>query len=427
MYHKLIILGNGAVGSCVLDCIIHGVLPLKFTGIILVDKKTRPRTVPDNVTYMQANLTKSQFKRSLDILSINEGDIVIDLLSGGGSLDIINYVCVQRKARYIGSSLDDWNYEVGSLSSVVKKVMLKRKKWKTEPGSNTATAVLTHGMNPGLVNHFAILAAERLDPKERKDITHVHITEVDTQGPKDSKAKLKTFTTKVQKHVKNYKKDTNTGKPVVTTWAPQNYLYEMSWGPSYGRGDKAIYMRTPSYKTRQKSIIYDPQTEKMRQFTGMIVEHEEPFTIQHHFNKHGWGNASTEYKFVYLPCDLCQKSLGMDEPLKQEGGARAGLLMRGGNMMKGHDTVGTLVKTATKAVWVGNACAANFTPDAALDNKTHNATVYQVAAGVISGLVFAMENPKAGMVFPEDMTSEQRNKVLNTAELFMGKVIGFTM
>jgi len=51
----------------------------------------------------------------------------------------------------------------------------------------------------------------------------------------------------------------------------------------------------------------------------------------------------------------------------------------------------------------------------------NNATSLQVAAGVLGGIVCAMENPDAGIIDPDDM---DYRRVLEVANPYLGKVVG---
>jgi homospermidine synthase len=51
----------------------------------------------------------------------------------------------------------------------------------------------------------------------------------------------------------------------------------------------------------------------------------------------------------------------------------------------------------------------------------NNATSLQVSAGVLGAIVWAMENPQAGIVEPEDMDFQ---RVLEIAKPYLGKVVG---
>ncbi len=51
---------------------------------------------------------------------------------------------------------------------------------------------------------------------------------------------------------------------------------------------------------------------------------------------------------------------------------------------------------------------------------TANATTVQVAAGVLAGVLWAIENPKKGLCLPEDLPYDQ---VLRTAQPFLGRIV----
>lgn len=426
---QIVIFGYGSVGSCVVDWLVSGTLSKRYgatPSLVVIDKQSKPKTFPKNVVYFNTEVTKQNISSLFNHLQtfLDRDAIIIDLMSGTRSLRMLYEACVKHGWRYINTSLDNWNYDVGYLSSLINTVAKYRKKWRQKK-TTLPTALITHGMNPGIVSHFALVALSYLDKVEYPLVSKVHITEVDSQRPVKSK-RLHSYTASVKEKVKNfggYRK--NVRKTVVTTWAPQNYVFEMNSFPSYARGPKTIHATQPATKIWSPSYIADPQRKfALMPYNGMTVEHEETFTLRNFFSERGVGNSKTEYRFIYRPCDICLQSLipkHVIQRQEQGGGARRGRLIQGGDDVVGYDTVGVLIETPSKKIWVGNACTPNLHKSNKLLHK-HNATVTQVVAGVLSGLWFVLNHPTEGVLFPEEVDEISRNIMLQMAEDILGKI-----
>jgi len=85
----------------------------------------------------------------------------------------------------------------------------------------------------------------------------------------------------------------------------------------------------------------------------------------------------------------------------------------------GFDELGVLLMGHRRqAYWYGSILSI----DAARALASHNnATSLQVAAGVLGGMVWALENPRAGIVEPEEMDYQ---RVLQVAGPYLGRVEG---
>jgi homospermidine synthase len=85
----------------------------------------------------------------------------------------------------------------------------------------------------------------------------------------------------------------------------------------------------------------------------------------------------------------------------------------------GTDELGLLLMGNKKGVyWYGSRLAI----DEARDLVEYNsATSLQVAAGVLSGVVWALNNPRASIVEPDDIPAED---ILDVATPYLGEVVG---
>ncbi|MGZ8264339.1 MAG: saccharopine dehydrogenase C-terminal domain-containing protein, partial [Burkholderiales bacterium] len=85
----------------------------------------------------------------------------------------------------------------------------------------------------------------------------------------------------------------------------------------------------------------------------------------------------------------------------------------------GADELGALLMGHAKgAYWFGSRISVHEARKLAPFN---NATSIQVAAGVMAGVVWAMENPRAGIIDPDDVDFQ---RVLEIANPYLGDVVG---
>jgi homospermidine synthase len=88
-------------------------------------------------------------------------------------------------------------------------------------------------------------------------------------------------------------------------------------------------------------------------------------------------------------------------------------------VFEGADELGALLMGHAKgAYWYGSRLSIEEARKLAPYN---NATSLQVAAGVMSGVIWAMENPKNAIVDPDDMDFR---RILELANPYLGDVIG---
>lgn len=90
------------------------------------------------------------------------------------------------------------------------------------------------------------------------------------------------------------------------------------------------------------------------------------------------------------------------------------------DIVDGYDELGVLLMGNKKgAYWYGSHLSIH---EARKLVKHNNATSLQVAAGVLSGMIWAIENPERGIIEPEDIDHEY---ILSLAFPYLGKVDGY--
>jgi homospermidine synthase len=293
--------------------------------------------------------------------------------------------------------------------------------------SQQPTAVVTHGANPGLVSAFVKqaliniaednrLAYQRPVSKEewatlaqRLDIKAIHIAERDTQSAKQRK------------------------KPgvFVNTWSVDGFLSEgmqpaeLGWGthekqlPADGRHhdygtDAAIYLTKPGLGMRVRS--WSPSQGP---YVGFLVTHGESISIADYFTLKD--KAQVIYRptvhYAYHPCDDTVLSI-----LEMEGNAwqaqtETHILRE--EITEGIDELGVLLMGNEKgSYWFGS----KLDIETARALAPHNtATSLQVAAGVLAGMVWALEHPNQGVVEPDELDYEA---ILQIATPYLGEMVG---
>jgi homospermidine synthase len=244
---------------------------------------------------------------------------------------------------------------------------------------------------------------------QRLEIRTIHIAERDTQTSERRK-----------------KRD-----EFVNTWSVVAFVAEslqpseLGWGTHERRlpadaarhdhgSDAAIYLDRPGAATRVRSW-----TPLEGPFHGFLITHGESISIADHLTlrKNGKVVYRPTIHYAYHPCDDAVLSLhelaGKNWQLQ---GSRR--IMRD-EITAGMDELGVLLMGSPKGVyWYGS----RLTIDEARRLAPHNtATSLQVVAGVLGGIVWAIRNPDAGVVEPDDIDHETVRKV---AMPYLGEVVG---
>ena len=121
--------------------------------------------------------------------------------------------------------------------------------------------------------------------------------------------------------------------------------------------------------------------------------------------------------YAYHPCDdavLSNHEMGGKNWIAQ---SRYRVLMD--EIFEGVDELGALLMGHAKgAYWFGSRLSIEEARKLAPYN---NATSLQVAAGVLGAVVWAMENPEAGIVEPDEL---DHRRVLDIADPYLGEIVG---
>ncbi|MGH6819026.1 MAG: homospermidine synthase, partial [Methylovirgula sp.] len=290
------------------------------------------------------------------------------------------------------------------------------------------TAISCCGANPGMVSWFvkrALLDVARdvglkaSAPRNREEwarlardvgVKGIHIAERDTQR-------------------------TTTPKPMgvfVNTWSVEGFVSEglqpaeLGWGTHekhlppegkrHGYGpDCAIYLLRPGAGTRVRSWTPTAQAQH-----GFLVTHNESISIADYFTLHE--NGALAYRptvhYAYRPAD--DAVLSLEEMAGAQWQQQPNWhILDEREIVDGIDELGVLLYGHAKnAYWYGSQLSIEETRRVA---PYQNATGLQVSSAVLAGMVWALENPRAGIVEADELDFR---RCLEVQMPYLGPVVG---
>jgi homospermidine synthase len=430
----IIMIGFGSIGRGTLPLILRHI-ECDRKKITILDPSDASRHIADNerIRFVKKGLTKDNHVALLDSL-YNKADgppLIVNLSVDVDSLDVMRYA-KKIGAVYLDTVIEPWpgfyyNTKINNAARTnyamrEKLLALKRKLGKGP------TAVSCCGANPGMVSWFVKQAMVNLakDMKIKGPIpeTHdqwarfmrklgikgVHVAERDTQRAKQPKP-LDTF---------------------INTWSVEGFISEglqpaeLGWGthekrlPPEGRhhnkGTKAaIYLERPGADTRV--LTWTPNAGS--QF-GFLVTHNEAISISDYYTVERNGKA------VYRPTAHYSYHPSNDAVLSWHqllgsGGKRQPYqhILEADEIIDGMDELGVLLYGHKKnAYWFGSQLDIHTARKLA---PHQNATGLQVTSSVLAGIVWAIENPREGVVETDEMDYK---RCLEVQMQYLGKVTG---
>jgi homospermidine synthase len=198
---------------------------------------------------------------------------------------------------------------------------------------------------------------------------------------------------------------------------------ELGWGthekelprhahiPPYGPKNQ-IFLSQMGMNTWVRSWV--PHCE----IIGMVVRHAEAFSISDKLTV--WKGRTAIYRptvhYAYMPCDETLSSLYELRCRNYELQPR--LRIMSDEIIKGEDTLGALIMGHKyNSWWTGSVLSIGESRKLV---PHQNATTLQVAIGVVSAVMWMIENPRKGVRIPDDLPPYY---VLNIAKPYLGKFI----
>jgi homospermidine synthase len=427
---RVVMVGFGSIGQGVLPLILRHVdLPRENVVIVTAEERGREVAAEFGVDFRVAPLTRETYRAVLQPL-LRAGDFLLNLSVDVSSVALIE-LAHETGALYLDTCIEPWagGYTDPSLSASQRSnYALRESALALAPRfAGGPTAVLTHGANPGLVSHFvkdALLTIAKdtghkvRAPRDRigwallaRDlgVKVMHIAERDTQVADAPKIPGE----------------------FVNTWSIDGFVgegcqpAELGWGtherhfPEDGARhafgcDSAIYLQRPGASTRVRSW-----TPLEGSFHGFLVTHNESISISDYYSlvEGGTVHYRPTVHYAYHPCDDAVLSLhelaGKNWALQ----ANKRLMMK--EIATGIDELGVLLMGHAKgAYWYGSRLSIGEARQLAPHN---NATSLQVTAAVLGGLIWAIENPRAGVV---EADSLDHRRVMEIARPYLGEMAG---
>jgi len=438
---RILITGFGAVGQALLPILLkHLRIPCgHITVIDFADRQEMLRPwIARGLRYIRERITPQNLPRLL-AAHVNGGDLIIDLAWSIGFFDILEWAH-NNDALYINASIESWEGEsaMNAHKSVLEKSLYVRyerllplmDQWKRSP-----TAVIDHGANPGLVSHFLKrglldIAAKTLR-ESRAD--RVQKRKLERLCEDQSFAELsQTLGVKVI-HCSEWDRQISAvpkkEDEFAGTWSIEG-LWEESIAPSelgWGTHEKTLPPYSTVPRTGPANQIILPQMGMntwvrswvpYQEIIGMAVTHGESFTISHALTVRQKGRVvyRPTVHYTYLPCNDTLISLHELRCRRYEIHPRKRILSR--EIAEGKDLVGVLIMGHPfQSWWTGSILSIEAARKKA---PKSNATVLQVVAGVLAGVLWAIANPRRGICLPEDLPHEE---ILRHAVPYLGKVV----
>ncbi|MCC0057279.1 MAG: homospermidine synthase [Rhodobiaceae bacterium] len=433
----IVMIGFGSIG--------RGTLPLierhfnyDPSRFVVIDPDDHDAAIlkKHNVRYIQEAVTKKNYKKLLTpLLTQGEGrGFCVNLSVDTGSLDIMK-LCRKLGVLYIDTVVEPWLgfYFDDKMSNADRTNYALRETVREEkrnsPGGTTAVSCC--GANPGMVSWFVkkalvdIANDTGLKYKEpgaddrdgwarlmkRLGVKGVHIAERDTQRTKAPKP-ADTFwnTWSVEGFLSEGMQPAELGWGTHEKWMPKNAHKQKKGHKS------AIYMDQPGANTRVRTWCPTPGAQY-----GFLVTHNESVSIADYFTQRKDGKVAYRptVHYAYHPCN--DAVLSLHELFGAAGKIQeTHHVLDENELVDGIDELGVLVYGHKKnAYWYGSQLSLEETRKLA---PYQNATGLQVTSAVLAGMVWALENPEAGIVEADEM---DYRRCLEVQMPYLGPVKGY--
>ncbi|ODT14776.1 MAG: homospermidine synthase [Kaistia sp. SCN 65-12] len=414
----VVIIGFGSIGRGFLPLLKrHFALDQPQITIVEPSDEFAELMASEGVTHVKAALTPANYREILTpLLTSAEGQgFCVNLSVDTSSVDIMS-LTREIGSLYIDTVVEPWAgfYDAGDVDAAGRSNYALRESLlaarRASPGG--PTAVSCSGANPGMVSWFVKQALLNIAtdlgiphdvPKTQAEwaalmkatgVKGVHIAERDTQRARDPKP-MGTF---------------------VNTWSVEGFIAEalqpaeLGWGtherwmPSFGRTHEAgsgaaIYLLSPGADTRVRSWCPTPGSQ-----LAYLVTHNEAITIADYFTARDGDTVTFRptVHYAYHPANDALLSLHeMFGYAAQPQFQPKHHILREDEIVDGRDELGVLLYGHAKnAYWYGSRLTIEEARKLA---PYQNASGLQVTSAVMAGMVWALQNPEAGIVESDEL------------------------
>lgn len=428
----IVMIGFGSIGKGTLPLIQRHIdSDLKRLTVIAPDAEDRALAEQTGATFMQLALTRDNLREVLTpLLTGGEPGFIVNLSVDVSSVALIE-LAWELGALYIDTCIEPWPgayTDPGKPMSARTNYMLRESALALKAhGTDKPTAVVAHGANPGLVNHFVKEALLHL----ARDTGH------DTAVPTDRAGWGRLAQALGVKGIHIAERDTQVpGRPktvdeFMNTWSIAGFISEgmqpaeLGWGthekalPHDGGTHEvgcgaAIFLKRPGCTTRVRTW-----TPNEGPFHGWLITHNESISIADFFTVRE-GDAVV-YRptchYAYHPCDGAVLSL--HEFAGKNFQLQGTVTLIDPEIVSGMDELGVLLYGHGKnAYWYGSQLSIEEARSLA---PYQNATGLQVTSAVLAGMVWAIENPRLGLCDTDEL---DHARVLEIAKPYLGRMHG---
>ena len=398
------------------------------------DNRSRVQSaLNQGATYVQDQITRGNLDAQLSKY-LKAGDFLLDLAWNIDANTILQW-SHDHGVLYLNTSIEEWDpYEGGSNKHPLERTLyyrhMRMRDMKSRWTKTGATAIVEHGANPGLVSH----------------LVKKSLVDIATRALKDGKAGSEVEGALVNEnyqslaHALNVKvihiseRDTQvTNKPkqwgeFVNTWSVEGF-YEEGIAPAelgWGTHEKTLPVNAyehPSGPKNQIAIAKPGATTWVRSWVpnfeiqGMVIRHGEAFTISDHLTV--WENGKAIYRptvhYAYCPSNEAIVSMKELEMLNWE--LHKNQRIMNDEITAGDDRLGVLLMGHPyKSWWTGSLLNIE---DSRKLIPGQSATTVQVSSAVYAAVAWAMKNPNAGLLVPDELPWRE---VLGYAEKYWGGI-----
>ncbi|MBP6918169.1 MAG: homospermidine synthase [Legionellaceae bacterium] len=426
--HRILLLGFGSIGRGILPLLLEN-LQIQTNQITIIAHNNDGANIAKEygIDFQLHEIKPRNFVKIIGS-QLNENDFLVNLSCNLSSAALIK-LCDKKGALYIDTDNDIWASKSNenltweeSTNYMMRETTLKLK------SKIKKTAIITHGANPGLASHFVKQALLNIAADNKLEVSQPN-------SPKEWATLAKNLGIKVIHVAENDTQISNSPKvpnEFVNTWSVDGFIQEgsqpaeLGWGThekhwpvdahKQSVGSKcAIYLDRPGARTKVRSWTptYGP-------IHGLLVTHAETISLTN-FLTLKEGRKVVYRPTVHYAYNACPDALvSWIELSNAEGVQQENQRILSNEIVQGIDELGVLLMGNHKgAYWFGSTLSVEEARKLAPYNS---ATSLQVVAGVLSGILWALDNPNAGLVEPEDIDHEF---VLNVAKPYLGKLEGY--
>ena len=430
----VVMIGFGSIGRGTLP-LIERHFEFDKTRMVVIDPKDTNRHLLDErgIRFEQIALTPQNYRDVLTpLLATGEGQgFCINLSVDTSSCDILE-LCRSLGVLYIDTVAEPWEGfyfdkmagAAARTNYALREIILDAR--RRNPGGTTAVSCC--GANPGMVSwlvkqallnvaHDVGLSFEQPQTREewaelmrRTGVKGIHVAERDTQRSREPRPEQVFVNTwSIEGFISEGLQPAELGWGTHEKWKPANA------GEQKQGSKAAIYLLQPGGNTRVRTWTPTAQAHY-----GFLVTHNEAISIADFFTVRDGDEVvyRPTCHYAYHPCD--DAILSLHEMFGQAGRAQQTFhLLNEDEIVDGMDELGVLLYGHDKnAYWYGSQLSIE---EARRLAPYQNATGLQVSSAVLAGMVWALENPEAGIVEADDIDF---HRCLEIQRPYLGPVVG---